>query len=209
MKQIIFILALATTVAVQSQPCYWRGEIGTGQATDTLKFWYTDLPTSCNDFDSMEVDWIIGTNPFRTAERKIWATTGIHDTLSIPAEGWRSVTARVRVHSPDIDVLGYLEMSSNTLYAIQPGAPAAAFDILPNPNDGHFSIEYSTTALKQYAVIIGPMGMVETRWLKDGKQEFNLSSFNPNGLYTVTVKWYFDDTYLPYAKTSQYFILNR
>lgn len=216
MKQIIFLLTmLAATVAGFTQPCYQAGQIEMIHDGDSLRIYYKNTPVfTCNtppvSLDSSRVIWYVACNPFDHRQRAPVDTLGVHDTLTIAAEGWRAVWATWQPHFTALPMLNYLETSSNTVFFTGPGAPYAEMTVTPNPNDGHFALAIETNAGKQYIRIIGPWGMVYGGWLNGSTvKDFSLLPFNPNGLYTVIVDWHFLDTCAPVARTRTSFILQR
>jgi hypothetical protein len=102
----------------------------------------------------------------------------------------------------------FMQQSPQAILYAAPDAPYAEMNILPNPNDGNFEIEYVTNARKQYTMILGPYGLVYSRYHTGTVTiPVHLLSMNPPGAYHVITRWYFDDDCMGTVITRQGFVL--
>lgn len=209
MKQIVILLtAVAMTLAaprLQGQ-CGTPGTIDTKVQGDTLLAYLTEMPTyDCGDTLLWgRIIWTVNCNPFD--ERGGWTadTLPVGDTLRLVLGGaqWRSVQGGW-LHQHTLG--GYTQTAiwpTNKVVYATGNAPQAALLVTPSPNDGHFEITCTGTAYKQRVMVLGPYGLVMTKWLYgDCTHPVSLLPMNPNGQYTVLVDWYFDDDCTPMVRT--------
>jgi hypothetical protein len=192
----LFFFNVLTSVYAQDN-CIYEGEIAHKEEAGRLHYYFSDLPYfECSEVavvDSIKVKWYQLCNQWDDEFYEI-AETGLYDTLTIPAEGWRAVWAKTVWYSPVFTSTGSISDISQTIYYAAPDAPHLEETISPNPNNGNFEIEYKTNALKQHTMIIGPYGIVYSRWHHGScVVPIQLLAMNPSGNYQVITKWYFAD----------------
>jgi hypothetical protein len=208
----LFLLFISSSSLVHAQnSCIYEGKLKLEEVDGNLKISFEELPSfSCDEnilLDSVKVRWYQQCNQWNDRYYLI-AETGLFDTLTIPAEGWRAVWAETTWYSEDFQSLGSISDITPAVYYSSPEAPYLEENILPNPNDGNFEIEYKTNAIKQYVMIIGPYGIVYSRWHYGScVVPIHLLSINPDGIYQVITKWYFEDECTDRVTTRQSFLV--
>ncbi len=212
-QAVILFFIFLSTAAFAQYPCIYEGEIGYGQDGDDLHFSFSELPEfDCSEpvvIDSVKVKWYQQCNRWNDKFTLI-GETNLEDTLTIPAVGWRAVWAQTTWYSKDFVNNGAITVSTSAAFYIGPDAPDLLEDITPNPNNGHFEIEQKTNALKQYTMILGPYGLVYSKWhYGNCIVPIDLLPLNPNGLYQVITTWYFADDCVGKTVTRQGFIVAR
>jgi|GEM_PF-4689782 len=203
---LLLLLALAASAEAENS-CVYQGKINFVEHEGVLSFYFEDMPyLNCSDLinvDSVKVRWFQQCNQWSDDYYEV-GVTGIYDTLTIVAEGWRAVWAETTWYSDEVENMGSISDITQAVYYISPEAPFLEQNILQNPSNGYFEIECKTNATKHYILIAGPYGLVYSKWhYGNGIVPIQLLPINPSGIYTVFTRWHFTDECTQQVQTRQ------